>query len=100
MANENLVDIRSLKEDVLVKVEIPTDIYIRLQQLLFTTPGFTTFEDATKALTAVNTKEEDDDPLIYNIRTILWLIGKIEDEADKQGLIVTKKVDKTTAKVF
>lgn len=89
-----MLDVRVLKEDALIKIEIPTNIYVRLQQLLLIGITFQDMESIQKTLNTIATKDEDPDGATYHTRTLLWLLGKIEEEADKQGLMETKKIPK------
>ncbi len=89
-----MLDVRVLKEDALVKIEIPTHIYVRLQQLLLIGLGFENLESIQKTLNTIATTQEDPDGATYHTRTMLWLLGRIEEEAEKQGMLEVKKVPK------
>lgn len=61
---------------------------------------FADVELARKVLATIRNSEEDPDAITYHTRTLLTLISKIEDAAEKQGKLETKKIDRITGKII
>lgn len=94
-----IIETKCLKENTTVTVEISTATYQRLQTLLMTGIPFTDVELARKVLATIKKSEEDPDAVTYHTRTLLTLISKIEEAAEKQGKLETRKIDRATGKV-
>jgi hypothetical protein len=100
MNESNIAEIKVLKDDALIKIEIPTNIYERLQLLLYTGIGFQDMEALQKTLHTITNSDEDPDTNTYHIRTLLWLIGNIEEAADKQNCLISKKINTVTREII
>jgi hypothetical protein len=92
------IEIKTLKEGSTVTIEIPTALYSRLQSLLMVGIPFTDLESAMKVLNTITNSQEDPDAATFHTRTLLYLIARIEEAAEKQGVLETKMIDRVTGK--
>lgn len=94
------IDVKCIKENSTITVEVPGIIHKRLQDLLMHGLPFSDAESLQKILSSIKTSNEDPDATTYHTRTILWLLSQIEDAAEKQGKIEIAQIDKNTGKVI
>ena len=94
------IEIKTLKEDSIVTIEIPTALYLRIRVLLMEGIPFSSLESALKTLTSISKGEKDSNMIDYHTRTLLYLISKIEDAAEKQGVLEMQKLDRNTGKII
>jgi len=99
MSKSDIADVKVFKDDAVIKIEIPTNIYERLQLLLYTGIGFQDMEALQKTLHTISNSDEDPDSNTYHVRTLMWLVGKIEEAAEKQGCLVNKKINTVTREI-
>lgn len=92
------IELKCIKEDATVTVDIPSALYVRLQNLLLTGIPFSSPEKMQKTLAIIKNSEDDPDPQTYHTRTILWLLSQIEQAAEKQEKFEIKKIDLLTGK--
>jgi flagellar biosynthesis component FlhA len=92
------VEIKCLKENTSITIEVTSHLHERVQNLLFSGLAFENMEVLQKTLINIKSSPEDPDPITYHARTLMWLISQIEEAAEKQGKLETKKLDRTTGK--
>ncbi len=80
-------------------IEIDTDLYIRLQQLLIDGLPYKDLSHFQEILKKVHDNKADDDPLAYSAHTILWLIHLVEESARSSGIIQQKDFDPDSQKI-
>lgn len=92
------IEIKTLKEGSIVTIEIPAIIYERIRSLLMVGIPFTDLESAMKTLTTIENSNDDPDAITFHTRTLMYLIAKIEEAAEKQDKLEIKKIDRITGK--
>lgn len=92
------VEIKCLKENAVVSIEITAQMYQRIQTLLLSGVVFKNIETMTKVLSTIKNSNTDPDAQTYHTRTLIWLLTEIEAAADKQNMLETKQIDRTTGK--
>ena len=97
--NQNPIVLDVLPGGSEVSVNIPVDIYYRLQKMIFEAFPFKDLNHFHEILAKIHAGTADSDPLSYHLHTILWLADQIEIEAKKKGIIVKKEFDPVSGKV-
>lgn len=93
------IEVKTLKENTSITVEIPSYLYYRLQELLMVGVAFKDVETAQKVLQTIHNSDKDPDAVTYHTRTLITLIGLLEDSAAKNDKLRTVKIDRNTGKV-
>jgi len=94
------IEIKTLKEDCTIPIEISSNLYYRLQELLLVGVAFKDVDTAQKTLAIIRNSDKDPDPATYHARTIITLMALLEDSASKNDKLRTVKVDKNSGKLI
>jgi len=95
---DNCFEVKCLKEGTAISITITDNLHERLQNLLLSGIAFKDIETMQKTLSHITTSADDPDPATYHARTLISLIGLIEEAAQKEDKIESKFIDKTTGK--
>jgi len=95
---DKFVDINVIKGDAQLNITVPAEMFERLQNLLYSGIHFKDPETAKRAITAVAAGTKDPNAETYHVRTLVWLLGLIEEAAEKQDQTLVKKFNLTTGK--
>lgn len=98
MAEQKLIEVRVMKPNTSVNIEVSAALYGRIQALLLAGIPFTNIEAMKKTLDAIKASDKDPDFLTYHTRTLIVLLGEIERAADTQGKLDVKNIDIATGK--
>ena len=93
MAESTPLEFKQMKEDASVTIEVPTVMYKRIRDLLMIGMPYKDLKSVQKILATIKNSDEDPDPITYHSRTLIWLLSKIEDAAEKEGKTETHKVE-------
>lgn len=88
-----IIEREVLKENTVIKLEIPVDYYFRLNQFLFEFFPFKDENHLTEIIAKVAEGKDETDAEAYHFRTFLSLQLLIEDAAKKQGHTHVVKID-------
>jgi len=87
------IDMKVLKDETSVNIEISHDLYSRIQALLMIGIPFENIDSTLKVLNTIKNSDKDPDMATYHTRTLMTLISLIEEAAEKEDKIETKTVD-------
>ena len=90
------IDVKCIKENAVLTIEVPTELYYRVHNLLMAGIPFADIESMHKVLATIKNSTEDPDSQTYHTRTLIWLIANMEKAAEDQNLVEVKKVDKNS----
>lgn len=93
---ESFIEREVLKENTVIKLELPVDYYFRLNQFLFEFFPFKDENHLVEIIKKIADGKDDSDEEAYHFRTFLSLQILIEDAAKAQGLVQKVKIDTTT----
>lgn len=96
--SENCFEVKCLKKDTAITIEITDNLHERLQNLLLGGLAFENVEIMQKTLSQIKNSAVDPDPITYHARTLISLISLIEDAAKQQDKLESKFIDKKTGK--
>lgn len=96
--HDNCFEVKCLKENTAITITVTDHLHERLQNLLLSGIAFKDIETMQKTLAHLQNSADDPDPATYHARTIITLIGLIEEAAQKEDKIESKFIDKTTRK--
>lgn len=88
-----IVEREVLKENTVIKLDLPVDYYFRLNQFLFEFFPFKDENHLTEIIAKVAEGKDETDVEAYHFRTFLSLQLLIEDAAKKQGHTQVVKID-------
>lgn len=88
-----IVEREVLKENVVVKLDLPIEYYFRLNQFLFEFFPFKDENHLTEIIGKIAEGKDETDLEAYHFRTFLSLQLLIEDAAKKQGHTHVVKID-------
>jgi hypothetical protein len=92
------IEIKTIKEDTFITIDVPSKLYYRIQELLFVGIAFKDIETAQKTLHTIRNSDVDPDAPTYHARTIMSLLALMEESAYKNDKLQTVKIDRTTGK--
>ncbi len=98
MEETNLVPLEVIPPGSVMSIEINTDLYIRLQQLLLEGLPHKDLEDFRSTLRLVK-EDKAAEGIPYHAHTLLFLLNLVELAAKKQGVIQKKEFDLQEKKV-
>jgi len=91
----NKKQLEVLKKDAMVKVELPTALYERLNQIIFELIPCKDHSEFLNLIDIINKGEEntDENRIAYHLKTLILTQLQIENAAREQGLTETVDVD-------
>lgn len=95
----DIIDVKCLEQGTTITIEVPAELHYRLQNLLYVGMPMENNADLHKFFENVK-KDDSTDSTAFHARTLFWLLGTIEEAAEKQNKIVIKKINKTTGKLI
>ena len=90
---KRIIPVETIEDNIKITLEFDNNLHKRLQNLIFHALPFKDLDHLLKVCKQVKEEDFKSDPLADHLYTILYLIGKFEEAAKKEGKVSIKNFD-------